>query len=177
MLPAWATLVLALGGAVIGALAGITGSVLGYRGTIATVRHEELEAWRKVRIEASKALSDSWLELRWLCYLSAEGTAVFDEERSARLEILGTRCAQAVAHAKLVFDPTSEPGRAAKDVDVKVAALKKIAVDADIPWDEDTKTNIAGLIKAAEKAHEEWLKKAHPAIRPESAPAAPGGEH
>jgi hypothetical protein len=164
MLPAWATVVLALGGAAIGALAGITASVFGYRGTELNVVHQESEAWRKVLIEACQALSDAWLELRWLLYPPSRGASAFDPEARARLDPLGTRCAQTVARVILLFGRESTAGKAANEVDLKVAELKDAALHA--PWDEEATTRVAFAIRAAEQAHEEFLLKAQVAIRP-----------
>ncbi len=166
MLPAWATVVLALGGAAIGALAGITASVVGYRGTELNVVHQESEAWRKVLIEACQALSDAWLELRWLLYPPSTGAGAFDAEARARLDPLGTRCAQTVARVLLVFGRESTAGKAASEVDLKVAELKDAAILAPVPWDEEATTKVASAIRAAEHAHEEFLLKAQVAIEP-----------
>src|SRR6266536_1969390 len=72
MLPAWATVVIALGGAAIGAAAGISGakrtSDRAYQSAENSLTHETTEAWRALLIETCRALSDAWLEFRWLLY-------------------------------------------------------------------------------------------------------------
>ena len=166
MLPAWATVVLALGGAAIGALAGIAGSVITYRGTKVGLAHQESEAWRKLLIEACQDLSDAWLELRWLVYAPAKGASAFDSEARERINALSTRCAQKVARVLLVFGRETTAGRAANEVDVKVAELKDATLFAPMPWDEEAAATIRSAIRAAEQAHEGFLASANVAIRP-----------
>jgi hypothetical protein len=129
------------------------------------------EAWRTVLIEASQALSDAWLELRWLLYLPSRGVGAFDAEASEPLNTLGMRCAQAAERVILVFGRESRAGMAgagmaASEVDVKVSALKHAAIWAPVPWDGEARARIASAIRVAEEAHKDFQDKAHVEIRP-----------
>jgi hypothetical protein len=174
MLPAWATVVIAVGGTAIGAAVGIyasrltyrsavRGSDLAYRSAEQSLTHETKEAWRALLIETCRALSDAWLEFRWLLYPPSREFGAFDEDR---LGPLGTRCAQTVAKARLVFGLDSKAGEAADAVDQKIDHLKEAAL-APTPWDEAAREKIKSCIWEAEQAHAAFLLKAHVAIRPE----------
>lgn len=71
-----------------------------------------------------------------------------------------------VAKARLVFGGDSEAGEAANVVDDKVDQLKEAAV-APTQWDEAAREKIESCIREAERAHADFLLKAHVAIRPE----------
>jgi hypothetical protein len=62
VLPAWATVVVALGGAAIGAIAGVTGSYFTLRGARINIEHSEREAWRTRLIQASEEFSQAAAE-------------------------------------------------------------------------------------------------------------------
>lgn len=51
-MPAWATVVITLGAAAIGALAGVVGAILAARTSQLTIEHQERESWRTRRLEA-----------------------------------------------------------------------------------------------------------------------------
>jgi hypothetical protein len=170
MLPAWATVVIALGGAAIGAAAGVYGakrtSDRAYQSAENSLTHETTEAWRALLIETCRALSDAWLEFRWLLYPPSRKFGEFDDEAKDRLGPLGTRCAQTVAKARLVFGLDSEAGAAADAVDEKIAQLKEAAL-VTTQWDEAVRERIKSCLRDAEEAHAAFLLKAHVAIRPE----------
>jgi hypothetical protein len=168
MLPAWATVVIALGSAAIGAATALLAPVLATKAEKRKLTHEENEAWRATLIQACQGLSESWLEVRWALHSAVEGVSVFDDEAATRLVPLGTRCAQMVAKARLVFGQGKPAGAAANDVDDSVARLKDEALQADKPWDEPTRKKIGGLIRTAEEAHAGFLRAANRAIEPRS---------
>ena len=60
MLPAWATVVIALGGAAIGAAAGVIGSYFTLRGARLQIEHEEREAWRSRLVAAAERFLESY---------------------------------------------------------------------------------------------------------------------
>jgi hypothetical protein len=165
MLPAWATVAVALGGALIGALTGLTASYLSSRSERQKLLHEESAAWRTVLIGACQGLSDAWLELRWVLYEPSEGLDVFDDEVKARLDPAAKSCAQAVAKVRLVFGNASPAGKAATALDDSVDRLKHDALRLRRPWDEAATTSIKTARLEAEGAHGDFLEKAHEAIR------------
>ena len=170
MLPAWATVAIALGGAAIGAAGGVLGaeriSNRAYRGAERGLTHETTEAWRALLIETCRALSDAWLEFRWLLYPPSKKFGEFDAKAKDRLGPLGTTCAQTVAKARLVFGLKSKAGAAAAAVDEQIRLLKDAAL-VTTPWDDAARETIARCIGDAENAHAVFLLEAHIAIRPE----------
>src|SRR5215207_9988412 len=60
MVPAWATVVIALGASAIGALAGIFGAYISLRIARLSLDHQASEAWRTRRLEAAEDFSASW---------------------------------------------------------------------------------------------------------------------
>jgi hypothetical protein len=78
MLPAWATVVIALGGAAMGALAGVIGSYFVLRSATLNLAQQEREAWRTRLIEAIQAETDAWLHTGMLLVPVTLGGAVFD---------------------------------------------------------------------------------------------------
>jgi hypothetical protein len=167
MLPAWATVAIALGSAGIGALAGVTSPFVTARSEERKLRHEQNREWRNLLIQACQGLSDSWLEVRWILHAAVEGVSGFDEGAARRLVPLGTRCAQMVAKARLVFGQDSPAGKAANLVDESISQLKDKALQAESrPWDAATTKKIRSLIEAAEDAHAGFLAAANRAIQP-----------
>ena len=179
MLPAWATVAISLGGVLIGALAAFGGSVLIYRGAQKSLKHEESQErrkqtheesqeWRKLQIQACQAMSNAWLDFRWLLHESASGPNVFDEESAEQIRPLGAKCAQCVTGVTLLFgaEKPDSAGAAARKVDEEVSKLKDATVAARTNWSAETKQEIARQIKVAEGAHEHFVDRAHQEIRP-----------
>jgi hypothetical protein len=175
MLPAWATVVISLGSATIGAFAGFFASWLTYRGARETQQREESVAWRNQQLEACRAMSDAWLEFRWLVYEPLIASRPFDdrpfdEKVLGQVGPLGTRCAQCVARVILLVgrDKSGSAGVAAADVDEKISRLKDSVLDRKKSWSTKLGEKIEREIKAAEKAHEMFVELAHPEVRPKS---------
>jgi hypothetical protein len=172
---------ISLGGVLIGALAAFGGSILTYRGTEETLKHgerqermnqerDESQEWRKLQIQACQAMSNAWLDFRWLLHESASGPKVFDDKSREQIGPLGAKCAQCVTGAILVFgvEKQDSAGAAARKVDEEVSRLKDLAVEAGTGWSAETKRKIACQIKVAEEKHERFVDKAHQEIRPPS---------
>ena len=174
MLPAWATVAISLGGAAIGATAGLIASWSATRRADRRLIHQDSKEWRSLQLKACQELSDAWFAFRWLLYVPAHGFGEFDEKAQAQLGPLGTRCAQRVAGAILVLggDAGEAAGDAAGVLDARIAQLKKTAVESGIAWSDATRDKIKAEIEEAEHAHEAFLAKARAVVRPPT-----GGEH
>ena len=169
MLPAWATVALTLGGAAIGALAGLAVSYVQHRTKRGELTHAETEAWRATLVETTGAFIDAWHEFRWFLRartMESPDALVFDLGAKQQLDPLGTRCAQTADKVMLVFGRNSPAGDAAKDVDERIWQVKKAVHDTRTPWNESTKVMIAGLLDTANDAHVEFVRKAHAACKP-----------
>jgi hypothetical protein len=172
VLPAWATVAISLGSAAIGAFAGFGASWLTYRGGRITQNREESLAWRNLQLEACKAMSDAWLEFRWLLYVPSLGHE-FDDTAYGRVGPLGTSCAQCIARVVLLVgaDKPGSAGAAAGEVDKRISQLKDTALKAQRRgrrrvWSAESRAEIAREIKYAEEAHEAFVKRAHLEVRP-----------
>jgi gas vesicle protein len=182
MLSAWATVLIALGGAAIGAAAGLAGSLFASRTERSKLIHQDRSDWRKLLIEACQRMSDAWLEFRWLVYVPATQDGKFDDKAEEQLGILGLHCAQTVARVVLVFGGATPAGKAAQEVDDSVDRLKQVVLEVqketpkNTPWDEEAKEKITKAIKAASGAHEYFLSAANYAIQPGSWSESSGAE-
>lgn len=169
MLPAWATVTLAIGGAVIGALAGITGSYFGLRGTRLTLMYQESEAWRTVLVDAVQRCSDPWMDLGFLLTPAAGGAAALTKSDQHKVTSFIVAIAQALARATLLFGDDSPAGKAADEFQTAVATVSATALFKPIPWDAATTKTVANLLHEADGLFDMFIREAHLAIRPPDA--------
>lgn len=117
MLPAWATVLIALGGAAIGAAAGVIGSYFTLRGARLQIEHEEREAWRSRLVAAAERFLESYERASHVYgELSMEvvdahekGRSLGDEAASiAQTERLTRDLLSALTELTLVFGPDSD---------------------------------------------------------------------
>lgn len=158
-----------LGGAAIGALAGLAVSYVQHRTKKDELTHAETEAWRQVLVETTGAFIDAWHEFRWFLRarsMESSQVPVFDETSRVQFDPMSTRCAQTVDKVMLVFGRTTQTGKAAEEVDEKIWALKLAVSDAPTRWNEATKTRIRNLLDEAVEAQVEFVKEAHVACQP-----------
>jgi hypothetical protein len=168
MLPAWATVVLAIGGAVIGALAGIIGAYFGYRSARANLTHQEREAWRKSLIEAAQACTDAWHGAAATLLHAGVDPASFDQEDKEAFAPLWEACARTLTRAVLLFGLESPTGKAAKVAETEIGNLGGQVAKGSIPWDDPTKGAILGKLRTADHAIDAFIDAAHAAISPSS---------
>ena len=65
MLPAWATVAIAIGGAALGAVSGLIGSHLTLRVARLNSMHEDRVAWRNRMLEAAEEFSAAVMAVNW----------------------------------------------------------------------------------------------------------------
>ena len=169
LVSAWATVVLALGVAVITTLAGLTGAYLQRLTAKDQLVHEETEPWRKVLVETTGAYIDAWHEFRSFLRsrsIESDEALPFDAKAKEQIEPLGTKCAQTIDKVMLAFGKTTECGKAAAQLDEEIWDLKQVVLKTPTGWDATTKCKIAGLLNAVNDAHKEFVEKAHIACQP-----------
>lgn len=174
LVSAWATVVLALGVAAVGALAGLTGAYLQRRTAKDQLVHEETEPWRKVLIETAGAYIDAWHEFRSFLRarsIESDEAPPFDAKAKEQVDPLGTKCAQTIDKVMLVFGKTTECGKAAARLDEEIWNLKQVVLrtpTGPTGWDATAKRKIAHLLDAVNNAHNEFVERAHIASQPTS---------
>jgi hypothetical protein len=167
MLPAWATVTLAISGTVIGALAGIVGSYFGLRGTRLSLMYQQAEAWRKTLVEAVSACSEPWQELgHLLAEAVGVGAAPLTTSDKDRVRSLNIRIAHALTQATVLFGEDSPAGRAADEFQNGVSRISGTAIIKPIPWDTATTKALTDLLHKTDPAFDAFIREAHLAIRP-----------
>jgi len=161
MLPAWATVVLAIGGALIGALAGVTGSYLAYRGAKLNLTHQEREAWRAQLIAAIQATADAWEQYgHFLAQLALEEDRTPNEaalEKSGSLTML---LGQPLTRVMLLYGQHSPTGIAADKFSKNLADLEAMLT---VQWDP---THFGVELVETDNTFDELMEQAHIAIQP-----------
>lgn len=164
MLPAWATVVLAIGGALIGALAGIAGSYLAYRSAKPNLRHQEREAWRAQLIGAIQATADAWEEyghfLAHLVLLAPEEDRAPDQAALEKSGNLTTLLGQPLTRVMLLYGRHSPTGVAADKFSKTLADLEAMLPDR---WNP---TQVGLVLTEADETFDEVMERAHTAIKP-----------
>ena len=172
LVTAWATVVLALGVAAIGALAGLTGAYLQRLTAKDQLVHEETEPWRKVLVETTGAYIDAWHEFRSFLRarsIESDEALPFDTDAREQIDPLGTKCAQTIDKVMLVFGKNTKCGMAAEQLDDEIWRLKQVVLKTPTgptEWDATTKGKIADLLDGVNTAHREFVERAHIACKP-----------
>jgi hypothetical protein len=166
MLPAWATVTLAITGTAIGALAGITGSYFGLRGTRLSLMYQEAEAWRKSLVEAVHGCTDPWQELGHLLAPAAAGLATLTPSDHDKIASLNIGIAQALTRATLLFGEESPAGKAADEFQEGVSRICGTAMFQPKPWDTATTKALIGLMRTTDDVFDAFIREAHLTIRP-----------
>ena len=103
MLPAWATVAIALGGSLIGALADVLGGYFTLRATGKTIYHEEREARRSRLIDAAQDFSVAWTGLFQDLADPLRNGAPLDEELWKRIDEETLDVARRFVRVSLLF--------------------------------------------------------------------------
>jgi hypothetical protein len=167
VLPAWATVVIALGGAAMGALAGVIGSYFVLRSATLNLAQQEREAWRTRLIEAIQAETDAWLHTGMLLVPVTLGGAVFDAGVKVKFQASLTTYGQTLSRVILLFGKDSEPGRIAARLENKVAEIMTLVLNTPTASYE-ARDAVHLEVRGADRGHEALMREAHRAIRPPS---------
>ena len=168
MLPAWATVLIALGGAAIGAIAGITGSYFTLRGAQLNIEHSEREAWRTRLIEAAQDCSQNSMTAMIDILRIADTDDPYTEAATAseQLEAGGDTLARSTIQVDLLFGQQSPVSKAGRDL----AGSLEVARSLLLTPLEGELSGLRKLIEEstdeAEAAYIEFLRTAYEAIHP-----------
>lgn len=105
MLPAWATVVVALGASLIGALAGTVGAWFTFRSAQLNVAHQEREAWRVRLIDAADAFGVAVRTIDDVLYRLERTPS--DDLLQGKYEDVDTTLLEAATRVALIFGPNS----------------------------------------------------------------------
>lgn len=177
MLPAWATVAIALGGAAIGALAGVLGSWFALRATRLDIRQRTTEAWRSRLIEAAEHFLAANTVLFQKLDLAIRALRRNEPEAPARVdEALGafTECTPKALRVGLLFDPGSPSACAVQEtLDHLGQCLKRLtgplAPDEFAPGESENDARIRQAnecLRKANQSQQEFQEAANAEIRP-----------
>jgi hypothetical protein len=168
MLPAWATVLIALGGSAIGAFAGVVGSFFTFRAARLSGTREELEAWRTRLIDATQAYGESWIALGVMMLLAINDNTPFDAEAKREFDATQTKFGQALTRITLLFGETSGTGKAAAEASKTAGVIVSRMSYNPPPWDKAVGDVALTEIRTADDAYDEVMRRAHFAVLPES---------
>jgi hypothetical protein len=182
MLPAWATVLIALGGSAIGALAGVTGSYLTFRSTELTLRQSEVEAWRTRLVEAAEDFSRSMVRAIQRIDMATptehDWTRVPTQDEFDEIDVSTSETLTTGLRINLLFGAESSAGKASYaavwsfgDARTALRSLRRAK--------PEERRGIASKAKEhreeANRMYGHFLGAAHQAINPERSPNSSRG--
>ena len=171
MLPTWATVLIALGGSGVGALAGITGTYLGFRGTALTVRSQIGEAWRERLIDVSRTFIERYTDIVIMLQdqIYEEDTPSLSAEDRRALDEAWNEMLKAHIDIALLFGPRNAASAAAdKAVDGITQAVKAVldrAEEGSDVW-QISRSELVGGRDARTAEYDAFVAACHAAIEP-----------
>jgi hypothetical protein len=163
VLPAWATVLIAIGGSLIGAAAGVVGAYFTLRGASLTIRHQEREAWRTRLIDAAQEFAKAYAAFAVLLF---PATATPDASFEAPDDIftLLQRLEEASTGVALVFGPDSEAYKHLMEMEEQTSIVMMGLVYPDIAQvqlGEDWKKQVGNARYTADLTVAQLLAAAH----------------
>jgi hypothetical protein len=163
VLPAWATVVIALGASLIGALAGVMGAFLVYRAAKLNIAAEDAKAWSDHRLKAALGFLEAWSKaLEVLPDEQTNKADLADWVDNERLTLL--RRMDAVS---LLFGADSPADKASIEA-VRCVDGVYAATVGDVPYEE-----LEAWSSGSSDARSDFVRFVFVALRPEE--AAPAG--
>lgn len=169
MLPAWATVAVALGGSALGAAAGVFGSYFTLRTTRLSIRHSEAEAWRTRLIEAAQGFSEAITATTSVFYLLLGDPTTISEERVEKVEHHLLDAALQAMRIGLLFGDDTAAAESAQETGNHLAdALGKFryALKLSPTVRVGALDAVRKTVDLADEAHDKFMRAAHAAIRP-----------
>jgi hypothetical protein len=161
VLPAWATIAIALGGSLIGALAGVVGSYLHLRATHLDLAHQGQEAWRSRLIEAAQGFSEAATPLGILLGGAVDRREPLSDEDDELGKNLHEEMEKRAILVFLVFGEQSAVGKAAAATKVRLSKCKSLLDKSEA----ESFDRANEVFKQANDSHDAFTHAAHKAIR------------
>ena len=170
MLPAWATVLIALGASAIGALAGVTGSYFTLRGARLSIEHSERQAWGTRLVDAAQEFSHAVVTAVTRQLLATPAAdpylvpaAVVETIEANLIDVINK-----AIRVGLLFGDESPAGQAANETkDEMGEAYQGLRDLGDVEPDKRAAEvmRIEEILEAADEAHHRFMLAAHDAIK------------
>lgn len=165
----WATAVAAIGGALIGAAAGLVAGYLTFKGALIGIRSQEREAWRSRQIEAAQTFLDEYTAFLGKIAQGVGGAGDLGLQQYGAISAANVDAVRAGTLVTLLFGEDSQVHEAADTITRGTSAAVGIAralVDADATKREVLKQSLQEALRSGNEASSSFLRLVHAAIRP-----------
>jgi hypothetical protein len=169
----WATAVAAIGGALIGAAAGLVAGYLTFKGALMGIRSQEREAWRSRQIEAAQTFLDKYTAfLGKIADSFAGGGGDLGLQQLRVISAANGDAIRAGTLVTLLFGEDSKVNEAADTITRGTSAAVGMArAFRDADADDDTtrellKQSLEATLRSGNDASSSFLREAHAAISP-----------
>jgi hypothetical protein len=166
----WATAVAAIGGALIGAAAGLVAGYLTFKGALMGIRSQEREAWRSRQIEAAQTFLDEYTTFLGKIAEGVGGGGELGLPQYRAINAANVDAVRAGTLVTLLFGEGSKVNQAADTITTGTSAavgLVRQLVDADATKREGLKESLQETLRSGNEASSSFLRLVHAAIRPE----------
>jgi hypothetical protein len=166
----WATAVAAIGGALIGAAAGLVAGYLTFKGALLGIRSQEREAWRSRQIEAAQTFLAEYTTVLETIAKSVWGGGDLGLRQYGDIIAANADAVRAGTLVTLLFGEDSKVNKAADTItngtSEAVAIVRKL-LDADATTREELEHRLQATLRSGNEASSSFLRLVHAAIRPE----------
>jgi hypothetical protein len=166
----WATAVAAIGGALIGAAAGLVAGYLTFKGALMGIRSQEREAWRSRQIEAAQTFLHEYATFLGKIAEGVGGGEDLGLPQHRAISAANVDAVRAGTLVTLLFGEDSKVNEAANTITngtSAAVALVRALVDADAATREVLKNSLQETLRSGNEASASFLRLVHAAIRPE----------
>jgi hypothetical protein len=168
----WATAVAAIGGALIGAAAGLVAGYLTFKGALMGIRSQEREAWRSRQIAAAQTFLDKYTAFLDKIAAGFEGGDDPGLRQLGAMRAANTDAIRAGTLVTLLFGQDSKVNEAADAITSGTSAALGIVralvgTDVtDVTKREVLKQSLEVALRSGNEASSLFLRQAHAAISP-----------
>jgi hypothetical protein len=169
VLPAWATVAIALGGSGIAAIGGFLGSYFTLRSAKLNIQHSQAEAWRTRLVDAAQTSSEAMTATISALYLIVQNPERLSEAGIETIERNLVDAGQSAIRVGLLFGDDTPAAEALNAAGANLAkALNNLRESLSMHTDARSIAlrEIEKIVNTADATHDAFLRAAHAAIRP-----------
>ena len=166
----WATAVAAIGGALIGAAAGLVAGYLTFKGALMGIRSQEREAWRSRQIEAAQTFLAEYTTVLEKIAGGVWGGGDLGLQQYGEVIAANADAVRAGTLVTLLFGADSKVHEAADTITNGTSyavGIVRDLVDADATRREQLEESLQEVLRSGNEASSSFLRLVHAAIRPE----------